>query len=479
MRWFALLLVLLYPASAAASPQSALTQAVADAKTLAPEVAYQTLYLDLSAIPADYRDEAVKVIAFWANSISREYTLTGPRRVSADLAALTLDSYGWSTKTREKLAKIEPYFHVPAVVVKSIWWEAGPGYSAGWYDTKVTTAIPAPWLDPKEVAALYALTQSECPLVRADWWATQVARQLSLNNRQTGVGYYDWLNLKKRDDFDKLVVFDQKKSILIGRDQRAALERSGVAYHDRQIEIFQALTGGYYRTLDADASDGKSNALNNLQPGTFKHKAEELYAPLPNGLFAFFLCNDKGERQDSAPDFISGDTSPLNTSRDLRIHAGLSCVRCHVEGLRPIDDWVRRTFQPPVFLNVADRKLFLDTQRQFFSDLNERLETDRAVYARALAKTNGLTPAQNAKAVAKLWDWYVERPRGPAEVAAEIGVDEKRLVAALKNYAEKKRLLTPIALAGLLRDKPIPLRIEHWEELVPIVQEIMRTYKEP
>jgi len=476
-----LLLLIAFAADLWASPQTAQAAAVADSRLLSADQARRTRYLDLSALPADYQAEAAKVLDLQANNLSRESVLVPLRRVRQDLLAVNLDDYQLSPKVWERFANIDPYFHVQLLKPELEWFSAGYSggrwYPAGWYKTGRKIKVPAspPWLDAGQVAELIQRTGSQAPILRADWWFVQTARQVSLTNKQTGVGYYDQLGLAKRKDLEKLVVLDEKASRKIGRELRAAVDKSGVADQNRAIERLQSLTGGYWVTEDVKDSTGRGNAVRNLDRRDFVHDAEEIYGVLPNGLFVYWAGNADGTRQDSAPDFIGFDESPLRTGRDGRIHVCLACIRCHTDGLRPIDDWVRRTLRPPLGLQSPDYAKFVELRRQYFSDLDGHLAADRAVYARSLGSLTGWKPAEAAKAYAKLWDWYAERQRGLADIASEVGIDERRWVAALQ--ATAKTGLLDNTLSGLLQNPQSKIGVTHWEEIAPVAFEIARAYK--
>lgn len=473
MRFLTIIAGLLLTAPVLASPQSAMAAALADARKLPPAIAQQTRYLDGSNLPAEYRTEASRVLDFHANQLSRNSELVKLRRVSPDLWAVVLTDYSWERQVWENLAVIEPHFHVLALWPGGVWPD-GRYYAPGTF----RYAVPGFWLDQKQAAELTLLTNSGVPLVRADWWFVQSARQLSLNNQQTGAGYYDWLGLKARKDFEKLVRLDEKASVELGKEIRAVVERSGVATQNRQILRLQTLTGGYWMTLDAKSSTNKQNAIRLLGKGDYRHDAEEIFGVLPNGLFGFFLSAADGTRQDSAPDFIGVDDSPLRLGRDARIHIGLACVRCHVEGLRPIDDWVRRTLRSPLQLNVADPVRINEFRRQYFSNLERQREKDNAVYAEALEEISGWKPAEAAKAFAGFWNRYALQNHDLKGVAKEMGLADDELAGALKKEgspppAGKGRL--DAVLSGLLQSPESKIRPEQLEELMP---ELWRIYLE-
>lgn len=460
MRYLLATLMLALPlAGFAGGPGDAVAAALADVRTLPPTQQQNARYLWMGNMPLAQREDLLRVTAFWANSLSRAPEIVPPTTVGAELIRLHLADYDWKVEVWEKLAAIDPYFHVQTETAGIERWGIPDG-NGGWKNVeerkvaKKKTSIHVALPDEKTAGALVSLTQSQAPIVRADWWLAQVARQLSLTNKQTGAGYYDWLGIKDRKDFEKLIRLSAKDSADLGKEMRAAVDRSGVATQNRQVVRLQSLTGGAWATLDTNDGTGEGNAVRNLKAGTFKHQAEEHYGTLPNGLFAFLLCDNEGVRQDTAPDFIGADSSLGRQGNDARIHAGLSCVRCHVEGLRGIDDFIRR--QPKV-VSSPDYAELVQLRRQYFSNLNRQLDRDRSVYQESLQACNGLKPAANAKAVSEVWNRYVEELVGPERAAEELGVPVETLRRKLAGTGD-------VLLAGLAATPPAPMTRTHLEE---------------
>ncbi len=471
------LLALLATAGRANPSAEAVKEALADAQGLPPEAAQRTRYLSLHAFPPAARAEAAKVLAFWANSLSRESDLIPPRKVSDGLLAVVLDDYGWKAKTWEKLLDVEPYFHqlleVTEVVSQEYGYYTNAAAKTGWVKTRVAKEVKvvkktasAQWLPLNDIARLIVLTGSEVPVVRGDWWFYQTAIQ-----KDRKAGYYDWLALgKKEADFQRLIGADVDAARKLKKEIAASIARSGVTLNNRSMFRVPTLTGPYWVTQDFQTSTLKQNTLRLLKGDTDPPQgdASEQYGVLPNGLFAFWLQNKDGARQDTAPDFIASDGQANGTDR--RVHVGLSCVRCHVEGIRPLDDWARRTFRGPLQLASPDYEKLKQLRQLYLSDLPKQVKRDQADYADALKATNGLTAVANAGAVSKLWDAYAEHDRTLADVARETGSDVPTVLAVLK---AERGALDPI-LAGLLQTPPLAIRVEHFEETFGVLMTLLQ-----
>lgn len=472
----ALALVLLTTAwGLASSPGEVLAQALKHAKTLPPDQARRTRYLSSYYEPSWARRAVeYKVAAFWCNSLSRGPELVPPKLVAPGLLAVDTGSYEWDLAVWERFAKVEPYFgqYRPYEKIEKKWWPGGVWsngyhYPAGWYDEKVKAVkrLPLPGTDPKVFDELYALTGSDVPVVRLDWFIVQTSVQ-----EDRVAGYYDFLGLKKRADFEELTGLDKAAAIKRKNEIAAIIVDSGVAKNNRQIYRLGAIDRGYWVTYDAKEDVKDRNAARNLN-GDFRHDFEEHYGFLANGLFAFYLSQADGTQANSAPDFIASDHTA--TKNDRRVHAG-QCFRCHDKqgGLQPIDDWARTTYRGTVELGSTDYDKLKRLKQLYLSDLESKLKRDKADYAAVLKQVNGLTPPENARVYAALWERHAERKLTLSDVAREIGVPEKILVFALKIYALEAKAkgsgLDPV-LAGFLQSPPVAARREHIEEIFALL----------
>lgn len=422
---------------------------MADARRLPADARPFTRYLSLYSIPAPERLDYLRWLTFWTWSLSLEAEPGKPRRVTADLVAVDIRDYGWDPFVYGRLADHDPYFHVATTL------DGKRPKDAGLY---------APWLPATETAELSLLlgpapgVACHTAILRLDWWVYWT----SIQDQRHGAGYYDFLGIKSRADFEKLVGLDAKLAAARRAEHRAIVEHSGVSHFPRQVLRLGSVDGGAWRTLDVlDDARGGRNPIRQLDRD-YTHQAEEHYGIGPSGLFAFLLCDAEGRLQDAAPDKIGPDKTRAGHNR-TRIEVGASCVRCHLEGLRPVTNWMRDVIQSPAVANVDYARA--QRLRTYFRDLEAKLKQDNAAYATRLKECNGLTPAANAKLFARLWDRY-EAPLTLADCARELGTTPERFVAVLRDR-QRAGVLDP-AFAGLVARVPRPIRREQFEEVFPV-----------
>lgn len=491
LRLIALTVLWLAVAVKASSPAAAVDSAAADLAKLPPQSRQYTRYLSMYPTPDKSRLDLFKALDFLVNSLSKEAEFSHPRRVSADLYAVDVRDYGWDVKVWERLKDSEPYFHALIIEPPSevnvdedwpggVWQGDGKHYAAGAFKTRRKVTKPggrkvagaAPWVDAKQISYLISETQSQVPIIRADWFIHQTAIQLDRK-----VGYYDFLGLgKKQKDFEDLIGADREKSRKVKREIAGVMARSGVTLQNRALLRFQSITGGYWVTQDFKTSLDRQNVLRNLDKDLDPPEgdASEQYGVLPNGLFAFWLQNAKGERQDTAPDFIASDGQA--SGNDRRVHIGLSCIRCHAEGIRPINDWARQHYRNSIQLATPDYEKYKRLRQLYLSDLEGHVKGDQAYYAAKLMQLNGTKPAEMARLFARAWDDYAERDLTPDNFARELGVDKAKMIAAIKAYATGGA--DPV-LTQVIQDPPLPVIRSHFEEVYSLAQSAIRGYRSP
>ncbi len=512
-----LMLLLTALPAAALSPSRAVLLALADADQQAAEDQpfYRYLYHPgtddeiLAFLPA---------LRFHVNFLSRESSLAYPVRVATGLYRVDLRSYQWSAQTFDKLADIDPYFHRKNVVEVDVVVEVEIEVEVeiqveieveidqeyGNYDQygkwktteirkeKVKKKVPRKVIQKQikkekrkekkvrnllyvpqgagQLASLALLLQSQAPVVRADWFLVQSARQLSLNNKDNGVGYYDFLGFKSRDDVFKLIGLDPK--VAARTEIRAVVNRSGVATHNRQIVQDGATTGPHWFTLEVDDQSGRGIAINNLRRGEFLHKAEEHYFHLPNGMPGVLACTDQGVLQAVVPPQIAGDRSQNNVSNDLQVHVGINCIRCHRGAvLMPFEDDVRKLYTGRLSTLSLSRDIQLELDRNYGTNILKVLNRDTGDYQDVFQQVSGgLKPTQAADAYSNAFNRYAYEDVTLDQAGKELGVSGLALRKALKDGALRLGF-SDFRLDPFIADTPGVVQRLTWEDVVQDAQD--------
>jgi hypothetical protein len=442
-----------------ASPPEAVAAAVAHARVLPPDSKRRPRYLDLTNFSADERQDWIRLISYHLNALSREPDITLPLVINDKLLYFDLRDYAIDPTVYGRLAAIDPYFHVRL-----------EGDQKDQYGrvTKVRAHAAAPWLPHDEMVELVNLCQSQTPILRADWFYYQTAV-----SAERAAGYYDFLGLgKKADDFYKMVGAIPTEAKRLKLEAAASIQVSTVAIHNRGITRLQALTGGLWLTADFKTSVDRQNTIRVLKGDTEPPEGDfsEVFGVLPNKLFAYWLQDSGGNRADTAPDFIASDRTA--TSPDRRVHAGLSCMRCHVEGLRPLDDYARKLYRGNLELRSPEYDRLKRLRQLYLSDLPSQLAADNATFASAVKACNGLSVAENAALVSRAWEFYADTPVPLSQAARELGCLERNLLSAVLEYVRHGGVVDPV-MAAYAQTPAIAITRQHFEESFPQFQKIL------
>ncbi len=464
-------ILLVSATDSAAQPAEAVLLAYRDIQRVAPYQRPYTRYLWIS------QDEPKLQWATWAaaaghiNFLSRSRRIVSPPVVlrsgevrvwpnlgpgdyaSLSLLRVCLLDYHISPEQWDKLANpaIEPIFHVLTKV---------PEYPAGEYTNgtkypagpmKQAVAL-APWLieplgvqgpaiDERFRRAVVGLATetgyAQAPIIEARnfVWIT------SIQFDRQGAGYYDFLGVKDKKTFDKLVRLNEDIVPL-----REAVAESKVAQQPRRVERY-GRGDGYWITYDQvnQRAQGNRNPLETIDD-TFRFDASEVIAPLDNGLPAFLLADFKGVRQDSAPDGVGYNHGSI--TNDGKIHIYLTCIACHDKRagnaiLQPFTPYFRTLWAEPGPAALASTRF---KTLKFFSELYLTpfdppwASVDKTIYAGSLFQCNGLLPHQYATVLYETfhsWD---------AALDIEAAAREYGVTAASLQTAMQQQLLTYGAL---------------------------------
>ena len=472
------------------APDSAVSRAAADLARLPADIRPLIRYLWLSS-PEKDRKDWLKVLNFHVNQLSSEPDIQQLAVVAPDLLRLNVVDYAWDRTVWEKLGEGDPYFHVKLtgearfVSPKpertftkrdgTLWFSDGERWfsEAEWQAKRIRVPAisAAPWLPEREIRALIQGTASQSPILTGEWffYRTAIQTERDVNNP----GYYQFLGVKDQKSFEKLIGHNAKTNPKFLRELREAVAISGIARQSRRIERIEKVGGGYWRTFDNRLAVEDRNPLRILN-GKFKYDASEVFAHLPNGLWAMALWNSKGELQDNAPDFVGFDHT--STSNDGRINVPLSCIRCHSKaGLQNIHGWVRNLVRPPLALQSPDYARLKVLKSQYLRLIDPFLAADRLRHATAVYECNGLDPQSNARLFGQAWMRYADTPLDLEAAARELGVSKETFRKALFGYNGATGASDTVLSMYLRPEKDqegIPR--EQWLEAYPVAQLVIK-----
>jgi hypothetical protein len=489
------------------SPADAVVWAARDIKRIPPLDSYFQRYL-WAVNPGPRLRAAWKL---HLNLLSRYSEMIAPEEITPWLWRIDIREPIWDPVTLENAVEVDVFFHQRYAPEKETvyikYWPGGKDKSGKHFDRgpyKETvrvggkTFVTAAWLPLKEMDELRKATCSEAPVLMAEWLFAQSCRQLSLRRSdKEGLGYYDFLQVKDRDTYFKLVGLDVKLSKDFGREFREALDKSGISPQNRQIGRLGSVGGGVWFTLDVAKQKGDGIAIEKLKPGEFKHDAEEWYAPGANGLPKTFLGDDKGVLQAVAPGDKVGlhDRSPANEAKEATLQSNLGCINCHAKHvLHPFRGSIREQYTAGerVFLGSDSKKLDLEFRRYYLSDVYKYLAKDQLEYFEAFRLATvtsdyplGLSTEQATRYYSRTFFAYSEDPITLDVAARELGVKTEVFLRALRNYGKPPELggkastIINISLARFLnvdkeeKPKPLPLTRLTWENVYHLAQQIL------
>lgn len=270
-------------------------------------------------------------------------------------------------------------------------------------------------LDPKIALAIQSLTCSSAPVVSKEYFETRVLASIKgkdVYKTVWGGLYYDFKGIKKstkkgQTDLEKLqedVGATGKRSA----DQRVAMFESGVTGKPRAITFLPATNlrvgdgqSAIVITNDVrdDSIDSSQNAMQTLDPKTFKPDGFEVIFQGANGINCYALFNGKGELVEEVPQEIASDTT-VPKQYTKRLQAAMSCIRCHEatgnDGWHPVTNDVQTLVNRglDVFGDVSKRnqtisRTLQDLGSQYKGNPEKFIRNARWNYQAAILESGG------------------------------------------------------------------------------------------
>ena len=218
--------------------------------------------------------------------------------------------------------------------------------------------------------------KTDVPSVHIDWFIAAAS---------TPPLYHDLLSLPLTDrDLETRLEVDVARNLTNApgvRVWRAGFNNSGVSTNNRVVERHTSRYGAYWKSYDFAGSVGAQNIF--THPLNFTHDGGEAIFNLPNGLQGYYLVNASGFRLDEAP--INIVSNPA--ASDPTVRNGLSCIGCHTEGMKTLEDQVRSVIESntnPPYNKAQALRLYVEK-----SDMDARVGDDMERYREALEATGG------------------------------------------------------------------------------------------
>jgi mono/diheme cytochrome c family protein len=354
-----------------------------------------------------------------ANSLSWEREIARPVAVDPQKTVYRIDlrDLGWTRDTWDRITSAYPY---------AINYSTGPA------------------------RRVYTLTNSAQPVLRADWFV-YTASQPPL--------YHDVLGIPETDrklEYD--LHLDVMRNIRDGAVVRAGFLVSGVSQNNRLVERHRSRYGAYWKSYDFSSNQGRQNLFDHPLgppelngPFAFEQAGGEIIFNLPNGMQAYMLVDDKGNRIDVAPSTVVHDPS---NRRGGAIVNGVSCMGCHAEGMRPARDEVRAGQDAARSRLTREELEFLEEIYPPQEKVDELLKQDERQFKAAL-QAAGATSTR-PEPVRLLFDRF-DRPVLARDAAAEVGLSADEFQSRLSAAPELRGIAGRFEAPGVARDQFIAL----------------------
>jgi hypothetical protein len=277
---------------------------------------------------------------------------------------------------------------------------------------------------------------------RADWFVACVTDPIQTKDSQYRLIY--GTPPKTTAEFRKFWKVNEDPAFLFQFHEA----QSGVGVNpDRNVQQFDtAQRGSHWATQDSENPVGEKDPGNYGKALEFDAGEEIQMAPVQyNGESAekmiFWLGNGAGQRQETAPARIVTDHNQIRSSE---IRNTVSCIPCHVEGLRPMSANGFKQYVAQGSRVATDKHTQRLIDQQYQAGVEQQLEADNKLWAKYLDLTSGYSPAQHAKAfeaVVRTYDAKITR----AQAARELYMTDDEFRLALGYYSAKYSLSRRLA----------------------------------
>ena len=278
-----------------------------------------------------------------------------------------------------------------------------------------------------QLGRLQTQMKTDVPSIHIDWFLATASKPPL---------YHDLLSLPLTDrQLETRLEVDVAGNLVNApgvRVWRAGFNNSGVSTNNRVVERHTSRYGAYWKSYDFAGSVGTQNIF--THPTSFTHDGGEVIFNLPNGLQAYYLANASGLRLDEAP--INIVSNPA--ASDPTVRNGLSCIGCHTEGMKTLEDQVRSVIESntnPPYDKAQALRLYVEK-----SNMDARVAEDMERYRGALEETGGVIGG--VEPISRFHEAF-QGPVDAAYAAAVVGLETE-------TFLQKIRENTGLQNVGLL-----------------------------
>lgn len=304
-----------------------------------------------------------------------------------------------------------------------------------------------------------SMTSSRQPDIRGDWFVFATLQPPL---------YHDLVGIPTTlDELETSLGINRRQAIRTGQVARAGFVTSRVSVNNRLIERIPMTrrSGAYHISYDFASNNGRQNLLDfPFGPtGTladrhaFEHDGGEVIFNLPNGYQAYMLVDAQGRRLDIAPQSIVQD----RTMPGSVIINGISCLSCHVQGMKPEQYSPNLERLDQVREAVSDnRARFTASDQELAAQLypphdrfRDLIEQDRRRFLGAL-RDSGIPQRGSVEPARALFDQFKDN-LSVDKLASEFGLTAADLRERMQREGETRRLLSRAEQSELKRQLQI------------------------
>lgn len=271
--------------------------------------------------------------------------------------------------------------------------------------------------------------------IRTDWFAS-VATLPPL--------YHDIMQLPHTlQELEKKLGVDSQANIDNRLVARAGMIVSGVSRNNRAVERHPLSTGFYWKSVDYATSKGTENIF--TDPINLVGAGGEMIFTLPNGLQGYYLATSKGDRLDAGPTEIVTD----KFAEDKVVRNGLSCIRCHDQGMKGFKDDVRVAAEQLPGGGAFNKREILALYPPK-ADMDALVEADKNRFLAATQHAIGKPLTQEA--LIPVSQRFLDSPLQLSATASELGLADPSTIKAVFRQPQFTALgMLPLAAGRAIR----------------------------